>query len=172
MKVVITGPRSGLTDELELPWMHITMDLEQLPKEGQVFILNSGGSYYVKDIMWWVDAPENEAYWSRTQDYEVEGQYQIVHINVEPDNRRERYGYPAGVEDGKMQGSDEAVAELRRLVDLVKSSGVHDGVNVIDAWVSKHEQDAAYRLAAQQAADRHAGELFEAARKSAQERKT
>ena len=69
--------------------------MEELPKRGDVIILNSGGSYYVRNIMWWVDGPENDAYWSRTEDYEVEGQYQIVHIDVEPDNRRECYGYPA-----------------------------------------------------------------------------
>jgi hypothetical protein len=168
MKTLITGPRSGLTDERELPWMHIELELEELPKRGDVIILNSGGSYYVKNIMWWVDGPENDAYWNRTQDYEVEGQYQVVHIDVEPDNRREHYGYPAGLEDGKKQGGETFLAELRSMVGLAKSAG---GLDLVDAWLSKHEQALAERKAAEEQAELRAAEMLIAASKAAAERR-
>ena len=171
MKVLITGPRSGLTDELELPWMHIELELEELPKRGDVIILNSGGSYYVKNIMWWVDGPENDAYWSRTQDYRVKGQYQIVHIDVEPDNRRERYGYPAGLADGKKRGGEEFFAELRSLVDLSQSAGIGDGLRLIDTWLAEKERVLAERLETEERATQKAAELFARASKAAAERK-
>lgn len=158
MKAVITGPRSGLTEDLKLPHMHIEVDLEELPKPGEVIIVNSGSSYYVKYVMWWIDGPENEAYWSRTQDYDVQGSYQIAHIVVDTDNRRERWGYPAGVEDGRKQGGEEFLAELRKLVDLASSAGA--GLKLIDVWLEKREVEAAERKEAEEQAERRADELL------------
>ena len=168
MKAVITGPRSGLDEDLNLPYMHIELDLEELPKRGDVIILNSGGSYYVKNIMWWVDGPENEAYWSMKGDYNVEGQYQVVHIDVEPDNRPDRYGYPAGLEEGKKRGGEVYLGELRNMLELARSAG---GLDLIDAWVSRQEAAVAERKAAEAEQERRAGEILMAASKAARERR-
>lgn len=149
MKAVITGPRHRLTAEnLEFSWMHIELDLEELPKRGDVIILNSGSSYYVTNIMWWVDGPENDAYWSQTGDYEVEGRYQVVHIDVQPDDRREYYGYPAGLEDGRKRGGEEFFAELRNLIELAEAANITRdgaGMKVISAWLAVKERALAER---------------------------
>lgn len=138
MKAVITGPRSGLTEKLTLPHMHIEVDLEELPKKGQVIILNGGGSYYVKDIMWWITGPENDAYWSRDQDYDVEGEFQTVHVTVEPDNRPERYGYPAGVTAGTKAGRQAVLTELRAFVAVVAAAeGDYNRLGMIQAWLER-----------------------------------
>jgi hypothetical protein len=169
MKAVISGPRSNLTADLHLPFMHIELELEELPKRGDVIILNSGSPYYVTNIMWWVDGPENEAYWSHG-DYRTDaGRYQVVHITVEPDNRRKNYGYPAGLEDGKVQGGDQFLTELRELVCLAQDAGIEGGLTIIDTWLARKERASADRKAAEAEQERRAAEVIRASYEAAEQ---
>jgi len=159
MRAIIAGPRSRITaDDPNMGWMHIELELEELPKRGDVIILNSGNSYYVTNIMWWVDGPENAAYWARGDYRTSEGRYQTVRINVEPDNRRDRYGYQAGLEDGQKRGGEEFLAELRDLLTLSDSAGV--GVQIISTWLARKETALAERQAAEAAQEARATEIL------------
>ena len=173
MKVTISGPRRTYTEPWG--WMHIELELEELPKIGEVIILNDGSSYYVTNIMWWIQGPRNEAYWSMGEDdYRVEGSYEAAGITVEPDNRRECYGYPAGLEDGRVQGADEFLAELRGLVDLTKraivNGGTYDGLGMIDVWLGDHEEAMHVRLEEKARQVQLATELFARMEAAAKER--
>lgn len=139
MKAVITGPRSSMSDDLERGWMHIEIDLEELPRYGQTMILNSGGSYIVTDIMWWIDGPENDAYWSHTADYNVQGQFQTVHVVVEPAGpgglRNSAYTMAGARREGQEQGKADAVRQLQGRLDEL--DGMPDVVRlaVVTGWL-------------------------------------
>jgi hypothetical protein len=119
MKAVITGPRRGLTSKLELPYLHLEVEYEDLPKVGETIIVNSGSSYTVKNIMWWVQGPENEDYWHFDGDYNAEARHEIVHIDVEPADMKghDLYG------EGKAAGRREAARDLARIVEIARKAG-------------------------------------------------
>ena len=138
MRVLVSGPRHGLTANLKLPHLHVELDLEELPKRGDVMILNSGSSYTVTDIMWWFDGPENNDYWDYDADYRTnEGRFQTVHIMVDPD--RKPRNYPAeAAERGYATGRASAVSELSgRIAEL--RTGMHADpeivLAVVESWL-------------------------------------
>ena len=152
-----------MTADLEMGWMHIELNLEELPKVGEIIILNDGSSYYVTNVMWWVDGPQNEAYWARGDYRTDEGRFQTVNISVEPDNRRERYGYPAGIEDGKIQGADEFIVQLREQVNLLNhatSGQAGVAMGLIEAWLIQREVAMQERIAEKAKQDAIAAEVI------------
>lgn len=145
MRVLISGPRSGLTEKLELPHLHIELDLEELPKKGETIILNNGNSYVVTDIMWWVDGPEDESYWDHNSDYDTtEGRYQTCHISVEPSGyRNEIYTMDGARKEGFEAGRKSAVRELAsRLLELTKAgeefSTPQTQLAVVAGWLASN----------------------------------
>jgi hypothetical protein len=144
MRVLISGPRSRYDEDGKLSHLHIELDLEELPKKGETIILNSGGSYVVTDIMWWVNGPENEAYWSRGDYSTTEGRYQICHINVEPsDYRRQTYTMDGMRREGYEAGQKAAARELAsRLLELAKAgeqfSTPQTQLAVVAGWLASN----------------------------------
>jgi hypothetical protein len=147
MKVLISGPRRGLTEDRKFPHLHIEVDLEELPKKGETIILNSGSGYVVTDVMWWVDGPENEAYWTYDSDYETtEGKYQIAHVNVEPsDYRKQAYTMDAARREGYASGRAAATRELRQRLAAAERAGLTAPEMTMAAvltWMAEQEGQA------------------------------
>ncbi len=59
MKVIITGPASGLTKDGKLPHLHLEVVMDELPRPGEIIILNDGASYTVQYVMRWIDTRED-----------------------------------------------------------------------------------------------------------------
>jgi hypothetical protein len=159
MKVIISGPRRLPDRDLANPWphMHIELDLPYLPAVGEIIILNSGSSYVVRRRMWWVDGPENEAYWSWNGDYDTdEGRYQVAYLDVLPSEYDEPFTPDKMLAEGIARGREEMAAEVKKLLDLAASAPGADTPTVrvmIRALVQNEAARAAER--AEQAA-RHA----------------
>lgn len=155
MKVVISGPRRLPRKDPGDPWphMHIELDLPVLPAVGEVIILNSGSSYVVRRRMWWVDGPENEAYWSHDGDYSTsEGRYQVAYLDVLPSGYDEPFTYSKAIEEGETRGREQAAAEVEGLLDLMTGEshvGPLSAIGLLRNWcregavaARKREEDA------------------------------
>lgn len=145
MKVLISGPRSSRTENRDLPWMHLTVDLEALPREGEHITLNSGGGYTVIRRMWWVTGPENEAYWA-SGEYEEDGKFEAVHLDVEPDGyRTETYTMDGARREGYLKGRQDAVRELHARITELEKAGLSKPEHVtatVLAWLAGQEEPA------------------------------
>lgn len=139
MKVLITGPRSHLDDDRGLPYMHLTVDLDTLPREGEHITLNGGGGYTVVRRMWYVTSPENEAYWARG-DYEENGEFEAVHLDVEPDGyRNETYTLDGARREGYLKGHQDAARELAGRLSELEKAGILDAdvrMAVVLGWLA------------------------------------
>lgn len=128
MKVIISGPRRlPRRDDPRDPWphMHIELDLPELPAEGEHIIVNDGSSYTVRRRMWWVDTPQNEAYWSWDGDYDTDqGIYKIAYLDVLPSDYDEPFTADKMLAEGAERGHEQAAAEVENLLNLTAAPGV------------------------------------------------
>jgi len=139
MKARIIGPRSGLTEDYEMPWMGIEIDYEELPKVGEHICLNGGSIYVVKDISWWVTAPEDEDYWSRGDYKDKPGEHEIVHIMVAPPGDDDHFDF----QDGLRRGRQGAIDDLREAMKLAVKAGLDEsaGVSLFLAQNTEDKED-------------------------------
>ena len=140
MKVIISGPRrlpSRIDPRDPWPHMHIELDLPALPAEGEHITLNGGGTFTVKRRSWYVESPENEAYFGWNSNYDTdEGRYDVVYLNVMPSD------YDVPFTPDKMQaegieiGREQAAAEVENLLDLAVTPGVDpaSALAMLRAW--------------------------------------
>lgn len=160
MKVIISGPRRLWQTEEMLagkPWphLHVELDLPALPADGEHIILNNGSVYTVKRRMWWVDSPEDEAYWTWDADYRTdEGRYQTAYIDVLPSEYDEPFTYDKAITEGITRGRENMAAEVEKLLDLADQPGVDpaSALTMVHQLV-RAEADAARKREAE--AERH-----------------
>jgi hypothetical protein len=128
MKAIISGPRN-LPDRTDprAPWahMHVELDLPGVPAVGEHITLNSGSSYTVKRRMWYVEGPENEAYWGYHTDYDTaEGTYDTLYLDVLPSDYDEPFTPDKMLAEGTERGREDLAAEIENMLRLADEPGV------------------------------------------------
>lgn len=138
MKARIIGPRGGLDENNDLPWMGIDIDYEELPKVGEHICLNSGSVYVVRDISWWVTAPRDEDYWSRGDYQDKPGEHEIVHITVESPGKEDHFDRQHTLD----KGYANAVADMRNAIEVAKKAGLDGmaGVSMFLAFIDDSKE--------------------------------
>jgi hypothetical protein len=113
-RLVIAGPRARhhLLDGPTLPWMELDVIASGVPAEGEVIILNGGGSYVVERRMWFVNGPENSAYWGKG-DYRELADIEAVHVDVRPDDLAPIDRRAEGVIAGRRACVEDLAAALK-----------------------------------------------------------
>ena len=128
MKVVISGPRRlPRRDDPKDPWphMHVTLDMEQVPAPGERITLNSGGTFTVKRRFWYVEGPENEAYYAWDADYDTDGgTFDVVYLDVLPSEYDEPFTPDKMLAEGEERGHEQAAAEVEKILNLAAAPGV------------------------------------------------
>lgn len=138
MKALITGPRSrSSAPDHELPYLHLEVELEELPKVGETIIVNDGNSVVVNSIMWWVDGPDTpEAYSFNGGTYEGAAVQKVVHVNVLPPDWPSDHPYDAGKKAGRREAA-QALGELLGYLRAVADAKVLHAA--VTEWVKREE---------------------------------
>jgi hypothetical protein len=157
MKAVITGPRSGLNSDFKMSFLHLEIDYEELPKVGEHIVLNSGSDYVVERVMWWVQGEENDAYWSRTENYEVAAEHEVVYVCVRPADMYAHDLYREGLKAGRR----EAAAELLELLKLTANAPDSAVPAIVRAWAEREGKETAEETARNAAMEKLVTELGE-----------
>ena len=158
MKVIMSGPkRMPSRDDPRDPWphMHVELEMETLPDVGEHIIWNDGSSFTVKRRMFWVDSPEDGAYWDWNADYEGEGHAKVAYLDVLPSYYDEPFTYDKALTEGIERGHEQAAAEVERLLDLASSPDVDpaSALAMLRAWCKDGADKAREREAER---ERHA----------------
>jgi hypothetical protein len=128
MKAIISGPkRMPHWDDPRDPWphMHIELDLPGLPAVGEHITLNSGGTFKVRRRFWYVEGPENQAWFDIDARYNTdEGVFDVVYLDVLPADYDEPFTYDKAIAEGTVRGQEQAAAEVEKLLGLAAAPGV------------------------------------------------
>jgi hypothetical protein len=158
MRVIISGPkRMPNRNRPDDPWphMHVELDMPAVPAEGERITLNGGATVIVRRRFWYVQGPENQAWFDLDARYDTDQAVaEVVYLDVLPSEYDQPFTPDKMHAEGKAAGHEQAAAEVEKLLALAAAPGVDpaSGLAMLRAWCA--DGAAAARERAEQA-ERH-----------------